>query len=99
MLNNCFTDNATNNFSSSAEDGWIQPSIHEAPLLAFNEKIIDGVYAATVDEKVVILPEANAAWFWADEWQVLESEADQDIAQGRFTSYNSMDDFIADLDN
>ncbi len=99
MLNNSLTDSAAGNFSSSAaEERWIQPSIRQSQLLTSNEKIIDGVYAATADEKIIILTESNQTWFWTKEWQALENEADQDIAEGRFTSYSSMDDFIADLD-
>ncbi len=36
-------------------------------------------------------------WFWTDEWQAGEREADADIAAGRTTFYASTEDFIASL--
>jgi hypothetical protein len=98
MLSNYSLNNPTDNFSTSKEK-WIQPSIDQSPLLVLNEKIIDGIYAATVEEEIVIFADPSQAWFWTKEWQALESEADNDIAEGRFTSHSSMDDFIADLND
>lgn len=33
------------------------------------------------------------AWFWTEAWQAGEREADEDIAAGRVTTYDSTDDF------
>lgn len=38
------------------------------------------------------------AWFWTEDWQAGEREADQDIAAGRTTFHESTDDFLAALD-
>ena len=38
------------------------------------------------------------AWFWTREWQEREREADEDIAAGRGTTYESDDDFVAALE-
>lgn len=40
---------------------------------------------------------ADQAWFWNPDWQAGEREADQDIRNGRFTRYESSEDFIASL--
>jgi hypothetical protein len=40
----------------------------------------------------------DQAWFWTPEWQAMEREADEDIAAGRYKTFDNMDDLIADLD-
>ena len=42
---------------------------------------------------------ASQAWFWSDEWQRREREADDDIAAGRVTTYDDVDEFIKGLDD
>lgn len=39
----------------------------------------------------------DQAWFWTDEWQAKEREADEDIAAGRTIRYESDEDFLAAL--
>lgn len=41
---------------------------------------------------------ASQAWFWSDEWQRREGEADEDIAAGRVITYDDVDEFIKGLD-
>jgi hypothetical protein len=38
------------------------------------------------------------AWFWTEEWQEKEREADEDIARGDYETFDDMDDFIRSLD-
>jgi hypothetical protein len=38
------------------------------------------------------------AWFWMPEWQAGEREADEDIATGNLTRYDSRADVVAALD-
>jgi hypothetical protein len=40
----------------------------------------------------------DQAWFWTEEWQAGEREADAEIAAGHTTFYASTDDFLAALD-
>ena len=50
------------------------------------------------DEGILLRPteiDPDQAWFWTPEWQAKEHEADQAIAEGRFTRYYSEDDFLA----
>ena len=99
-LINPTTDNIIDILSSPEEGkGWIQPSIIQSNIPISNQKIINGIYSITTDEKIVITTEADQSWFLTQEWQTLEAEAEKDIAEGRFTSHKNMDDFIADLDN
>jgi hypothetical protein len=37
-------------------------------------------------------------WFWTDEWQAGEREADAQIAEGNTTIYYSAEEFFAALD-
>ena len=46
-----------------------------------------------------VLPHsADQAWFWTERWQAMEREAQEDIAAGRVETFNSAEEFIADLD-
>jgi len=46
---------------------------------------------------VVAVP-ADQAWFWTERWQAMEHEADADIAAGRATIVEGIDELIAHLD-
>ena len=46
---------------------------------------------------VVVVP-ADQAWFWTERWQAMEREADADIAAGRATIVEGIDELIAHLD-
>ena len=41
---------------------------------------------------------ADQAWFWTTRWQAMESEAEQDIAAGRVTTFETADEFVADVE-
>lgn len=41
---------------------------------------------------------ADQAWFWTPEWQEGEREADEQIAAGQTTHFDSTEDFLAALD-
>ncbi len=41
---------------------------------------------------------ASQAWFWTESWQEGERRADADIAAGRTTTYDDVDDFMDSLD-
>jgi antitoxin MazE len=42
--------------------------------------------------------DAAQAWFWSERWQKMEREADADIAAGRVVQFNSVDEFLDELD-
>lgn len=46
-------------------------------------------------ETIEIDPEQ--AWFWTEEWQAREREASADIAAGRVSSYDSIEEFLEDI--
>lgn len=39
----------------------------------------------------------DQAYFWSQQWQNGEQEADQDIAAGRVKTFDTMDDLLSDL--
>lgn len=48
--------------------------------------------------ETILVPERQA-WFWTEEWQLMESEADAELDAGEYEIYDDMDDFIASLDD
>jgi hypothetical protein len=42
--------------------------------------------------------DASQAWFWTERWQQMEREADEDIAAGRYRTFDNLAEFIADLE-
>lgn len=42
--------------------------------------------------------DADQAWFWTESWQQGEREADEDIAAGRFETFDDVESFIAHLE-
>jgi hypothetical protein len=41
---------------------------------------------------------AEQAWFWTNEWQAKEREADENLAAGHVTTFDTSEDFLAHLD-
>lgn len=42
---------------------------------------------------------ADQRWFWTERWQTMEREADLDVAAGRVTASDNVEDFLAELDH
>lgn len=36
-------------------------------------------------------------WFWSAAWQQAEKEVEEDLAAGRYETFDTMDEFLADL--
>ena len=45
---------------------------------------------------LVMVP-TEQRWFWTDDWQAGEREADEQIVTGEVTSYDDIDAMLADL--
>ena len=68
-------------------------------------ELVDQLPDKAVDGAAVLLREVtdgridpDQAWFWTREWQAKEREADEDLAAGRFTRYESDEEFLAAFD-
>ncbi|MFC4355052.1 hypothetical protein ACFO0S_08340 [Chryseomicrobium palamuruense] len=40
----------------------------------------------------------DQVWFWSDQWQTEEQEAEQDILSGNVSSFTNVNDLFKDLD-
>jgi AbrB family looped-hinge helix DNA binding protein len=53
------------------------------------------------EDRIELIPMAlvprDQLWFWTPEWQAMEQEADQDLAEGRFADFKSAKKAITDL--
>jgi len=51
--------------------------------------------------KIVIVPkkliDADQAWFWTEEWQEKEREADEALRKGEFEEFDRVEDLLNDL--
>jgi len=61
----------------------------------------DYVAAEVRDEEIVLRPkrliDKSQAWFWAEQWQAAEREAEQDLAGGRVHEFPTAKEAIAFL--
>jgi len=53
-------------------------------------------------DRIVLIPkkliDKSQAYFWTEDWQEAEIEAERDLAEGRVESYETVDDLIAGLE-
>ncbi len=54
-----------------------------------------GVLADYLRETLAVAE--DQAWFWTDEWQTGEREAEADLAAGRYQVFGTMEDLLNDL--
>ncbi|HVX34204.1 MAG TPA: hypothetical protein VHA80_13795 [Solirubrobacterales bacterium] len=66
---------------------------------------VDRLPEGAVDGAAVLIEEITdgridpeQAWFWTREWQAKEREADEDLAAGRATTFESDDEFLEGLE-
>ncbi len=81
------------------------PCDNEGMTKAELHELVDRLPDGAVDGAAVLLGEISAggidpgqAWFWTREWQEKEREADDDLAAGRVTSFDTDAEFLAALD-
>jgi hypothetical protein len=68
-------------------------------------ELVDRLPEGAVDGAAILLEEisdgridSDQAWFWTREWQARERDADDDLAAGRVTTFESNEEFLAALD-
>lgn len=63
----------------------------------------DAFEVAIENGRVVLIPvvtiEKDQAWFWTQEWQQGEEEAQRDIKQGNVKSFDTVEALFDDLDD
>ncbi len=65
------------------------------------------VVTASPEISVVLTPSQQAgvevypdqSWFWTEAWQAMEAEADRDLAEGRYRVLDTIEEFLASLDD
>lgn len=40
---------------------------------------------------------SDQAWFWSDDWQAMEHEANEDIRAGRYKTFDTVEELLTDL--
>ncbi|KGK91383.1 AbrB family transcriptional regulator [Desulfosporosinus sp. HMP52] len=66
-------------------------------------RLVDGdVFELCVEDgRIILEPKklipADQQWFWTEEWQVGEREAQAEIQAGNLKHFNSMEEFLTDL--
>jgi AbrB family looped-hinge helix DNA binding protein len=62
----------------------------------------DLVEIEVVDDRAVVTPkklvDKSQAYFWTEEWQKGEAEAEADIKAGRVKTFDSVEELLEDLD-
>ena len=65
-------------------------------------EIGDYVEMRMVEGRLVLVPkqliDKDQTWFWTEEWQTAEREAENDLRTGQVKEFNTLDELIADLD-
>jgi len=63
----------------------------------------DYVEVSLADDRVVLTPkqvvDKSQAYFWSEEWQAAEREAEEDIRAGRVQVFNGVEELLADLES
>jgi len=57
---------------------------------------IEGNTARLIPIKTIKVPREEA-WFWTPEWQAKEKEADNDLSNGKYLDFNTLEDLLKDL--
>ncbi|MFV2045104.1 MAG: AbrB/MazE/SpoVT family DNA-binding domain-containing protein [Anaerolineales bacterium] len=54
-------------------------------------------------DRIVLIPkkliDKSQAYFWTEDWQEAEREAERDLAEGRVEAYETVDELIAALEH
>ncbi|MGB7294218.1 MAG: AbrB/MazE/SpoVT family DNA-binding domain-containing protein [Candidatus Aminicenantales bacterium] len=60
------------------------------------------VLLKVVDDTVVLVPQATVdkdqSWFWQENWQKLEAEAEEDMRRGRVKSFDSVEELFDEME-
>jgi len=79
----------------------VQSFVRQARMASSAHKTLEiapdlaGVVADYLAE--VLATAEDQAWFWTEEWQAGEREAEADLAAGRYQVFDTMEDLIGDL--
>jgi hypothetical protein len=69
-------------------------------LLSFvNNKPMSEVIRDALDEymKEHVIPKPGQEWFWTESWQATEREVEKELDEGKYDTYDTMEEFLKDL--
>lgn len=79
-----------------------QVTVPKEIMEALDLKVGDTLECRLEEGKIILVPMVSVprdqAWFWTEEWQKEEREAEQQIKEGKLTPPMSIDKVLADLD-
>ena len=62
----------------------------------------DPIEVEMTDQGILLRPlkviDSTQTWFWTPAWQLMEAEADADIASGHVEEYGTAEEFLDSLD-
>jgi AbrB family looped-hinge helix DNA binding protein len=80
-----------------------QITIPKEVIRKLNLKAGDSIDIDIEDNKIILKPVVvipkDQAWFWSNEWQQNEKQADKDIKNGKTKKFNSAQELFDDLNN
>lgn len=53
--------------------------------------------AREINQETYGLVDDSQSWYWAEQWQAMEREADGALAEGEYSEFDSTEALIADL--
>jgi len=69
----------------------------------FNISVGDYIIIDEEERKIVIKPvkivDSDQEYFYTKEWQEKETQADRDLAEGRYKEFDNVEDLIKDLNS
>lgn len=78
-----------------------QVTVPKEIMEALNLKVGDSLECRLEDGKIVFVPmisiPRDQAWFWEEEWQKEEREAEQEIKSGRVKTFDNAQDLLKSL--
>lgn len=82
-----------------------QISIPKKVMAALKLQPGDEVEFEMKGKKVILVPiktikvPRDQAWFWTEEWQAKEKEADQDLSSDRYREFGKLEDLLKELNS
>ena len=64
-----------------------------------NDKPISEMIREAIDEYLQghLTPKPGQEWFWAESWQKLEHEVEEELQAGNYKTFDTVEDFLKEL--
>lgn len=76
-----------------------RPDCHDEDNVELRDEMA-ALEAASISDLLALEErDPDQAWFWTEEWQKGEREAEEDIREGRVKGFDTMEELLADLNS